>query len=240
MNNNDYALITGASRGIGASIAKQLAKDGYNILLNYKSNDLKAQEVADEIKNIGRKCELLKFDVSDSKSVKIHLKSHVKNKKIKILVNNASHTVMQSFLQTTEKDWGNIISVVLGGFYNLTQSVLPNMISNNGGKIINITSIGAFSADVNVGYAAAKAGLVGATRALANEIKKTNVLINAIAPGPIYTDYFGSKTKEEASLSVGQKVGEPEDIANMVSFLCSEKANYINGQVFHINGGMYI
>lgn len=240
MNNSDYALITGASRGIGASIAKQLAKDGYNILLNYKSNDLKAQKIADEIKNIGRKCELLKFDVSDSEAVRSNLKSYIKNTKIKILINNASHTIMESFLETTEKDWNSIISVVLGGFYNLTQNVLPNMIANNGGRIINITSIGAFRADVNVAYVAAKAGLVGATRALANEIKKTNVLVNAIAPGPIYTDYFGNKSKEEASFSTEYKIGEPEDIANMVSFLCSEKSNYINGQIFHVNGGMYI
>lgn len=240
MYTDSYALVTGGSRGIGAAIAKQLAKDGYNILLNYKSDDAKAENVRSEIKNIGKQCELLKFDVSDAKSVKESLQIVQKNKKIRILVNNASHTVMKSFSDTTEHDWNSIIAVVLGGFYNLTSNIVPGMIKQNDGRIINISSIGAFNADVNVAYAAAKSGLVGATRALANEMKKTSIHINSIVPGPIYTDFFAGKTKEEVSLELGFKIGDPQDIANMVSFLCSDKADYINGQVLHINGGMYI
>lgn len=240
MNDNDYALVTGASRGIGASIAKQLAKDGYNILLNYKSNDLKAQEVCNEIRIIGRKCELVKFDVSDFKTVTETLNKYNNKINIKILVNNASHSVLKSFYETTEQDWNSIMSVVLGGFYNLSSNVIPGMIKNNYGKIINISSIGAFKADINVAYVAAKSGLVGATRALANEMRKTGISVNAIAPGPIYTDFFSGRTREELSAETDFKIGETQDIANIVSFLCSDKADYINGQVIHVNGGMYI
>jgi len=240
MNNNEYALITGASRGIGASIAKQLAKDGYNILLNYKSNDSKALEIADEIKNIGRECELLKFDVSNFEDVSKHLSEYKKNIKIKILVNNASHPVMKSFNETTEEDWNSIMAVVLGGFYNLTSNIIPSMIENNCGKIINITSIGAFIANGSIAYVTAKSGLVGATRALANEIKKTGITVNAIAAGPINTDFLPDELRKEICSKADFKIGEPQDIADIVSFLCSDKANYINGQVIHVNGGMYI
>jgi len=240
MNHNEYALITGASRGIGASIAKQLAKDGYNILLNYKSNDLKAKKVCYDIQKLGIKCELLKFDVADSKSVKATLESHIKNKKIRILVNNASHPVMKSFNETTEEDWNSIMAVVLGGFYNLTKNIVPCMTANNGGKIINITSIGAFIAKGSIAYVTAKSGLVGATRALANEIQKTGITVNAIAPGPIDTDFLPDELRKEICSKADFKIGKPQDIADIVSFLCSDKANYINGQIIHVNGGMYI
>ncbi|MBR3628460.1 MAG: SDR family oxidoreductase [Elusimicrobia bacterium] len=237
-----YALVTGGSRGIGAAIAIELAKNGYNILLNYLSNDIAANKVYKDIIKLNVQCKLLKFDVSNYDAVKNNLKNIIKDLQIDIIVNNACNVQDNKFIDLKKEQWSSQIDTILNGFFNITSMILPNMLKNNFGKIINISSINAFAINGNVAYTAAKAGLVGATKALAKELLNTNITVNTIVPGIIYTDNWNKyKTKEEIMQMVKiSRVGEPQDIANAVSFLISEKANYITGQEIHVNGGMYM
>lgn len=237
-----YALVTGGSRGIGAAIAIELAKNGYNILLNYLSNDIAANKVYKDIIKLNVQCKLLKFDVSNYDAVKNNLKNIIKDLQIDIIVNNACNVQDIKFIDLKKEQWSSQIDTILNGFFNITSMILPNMLKNNFGKIINISSINAFAINGNVAYTAAKAGLVGATKALAKELLNTNITVNTIVPGIIYTDNWNKyKTKEEIMQMVKiSRVGEPQDIANAVSFLISEKANYITGQEIHVNGGMYM
>ena len=237
-----YALITGGSRGIGAAIAIELAKNGYNILLNYLSNDIAANKIHNEIIKLNVKCELLKFDVSSYNDTKQNLQSIIKDSKISVVVNNACNVQNIKFTELTKEQWNNQINTVLGGFFNITSIILPNMLKNNFGRIINISSVNAFAINGNVAYTTAKLGLIGASKSLARELLKTNITVNTIVPGVIYTDNWKKfKTKEEIMQMIPMtRVGEPQDIANAVSFLISDKANYITGQEIHVNGGMYM
>ncbi len=237
-----YALVTGGSRGIGAAIAIQLAKNGYNILLNYLSNDIAANKVYNDIIKLNVQCELLKFDVSNYSDTEKNLKQIVQDSQVCILVNNACSVQNIKFVDLKSEQWNKQINTILGGFFNTTGIILPNMLKNKFGRIINISSVNAFSINGNVAYTAAKLGLVGATKALAKELLNTNITANAIVPGIIYTDNWKKyKTKEEIIQMIPMnRVGEPQDIANIVSFLISDKANYITGQEIHVNGGMYM
>ncbi|MCR4663646.1 MAG: SDR family oxidoreductase [Endomicrobiaceae bacterium] len=237
-----YALVTGGSRGIGAAIATELAKNGYNILLNYLSNDVAANKVCENIVKLNVQCELLKFDVSNYNDVKTNLQNIVQDSQICILINNACNVQNIKFVDLKNEQWNNQINTVLGGFFNTTSIILPNMLKNNFGRIINISSVNAFAINGNVAYTAAKLGLVGASKALARELLKTNITVNTVVPGIIYTDNWKKyKTKEEIMQMVPMnRVGEPQDIANAVSFLVSDKSNYITGQEIHVNGGMYM
>ncbi|AKL98330.1 3-oxoacyl-ACP reductase FabG [Endomicrobium proavitum] len=239
-NQRKIAFVTGASRGIGAIIAKILARDGFDIWLNYRSNNQEAQKVKTEIEKIGRQCLLLKFDVADYKQTEEALSTLLETQTPYVVVNNAGFRRDTLLVWMKESEWKDVISVTLDGFFNITKNVLPFMLKNREGRIINITSAAAhFAIAGQSNYSAAKAGLVGATKSLAAEVAKRNILVNAVSPGFIETEMLEGLPINQIikTIPLG-KLGKSEDVAEIVSFLASNKAEYITGQVFHVNGGI--
>ncbi|MDR2427031.1 MAG: 3-oxoacyl-ACP reductase FabG [Endomicrobium sp.] len=237
---NKIALVTGASRGIGAEIAKTLAKDGFDIWLNYRSNEERAQKVKNEIENVGRQCLLLKFDVANYDETDKALSPLLETQTPFAIVNNAGFRRDTLLIWMKQEEWKEVISVTLDGFFNITKTVLPFMLRNRKGRIINITSAAAhFGVPGQSNYSAAKAGLIGATKSLAAETAKRNVLINAVSPGFIETEMLEGLPMEQILkiIPLG-RLGQARDIADMVSYLASEKSGYITGQVFQVTGGM--
>jgi 3-oxoacyl-[acyl-carrier protein] reductase len=237
---NKIALITGASRGIGAVCAKTLARDGFDIWANYRSNDEYAQKLKSEIEQIGRKCELLKFDVADAEAVENALSPLLEKETPFCIVNNAGFRKDALLVWMKEEEWKSVLSVTLDGYFNITKTVLPFMLRNRKGRIINITSMSAvLGVPGQANYSAAKAGLIGATKSLAVETAKRNILVNAVAPGFIGTEMLEGLPMEEIikNIPLG-RTGKPEDVAEMIAFLASEKCQYITGQVFQISGGL--
>lgn len=236
------ALITGASRGIGAAIAKTLARDGYHILINYKANDDKAKEVMTEIEKNGGSAELLKFDISDFAQCQKALEPYtVRENALDVLVNNAGIRKDTLMLWMTEADWKEVIDTNLGGTFNVTRWALAGMFSARKGCIVNITSTsGQSGMPGQYNYSSAKAGQIGATKSLALEVGKRNVRVNAVAPGFIETDLVEGLPVEEIKKRIPlQRFGSVEDVAGVVSFLCSSKAAYITGEVISVNGGIH-
>ncbi len=240
-----YALVTGGSRGIGKAIALKLAEDlGYNILLNYQSNEQAALDTQGLVTAKNVRCELVKFDVSNSEEVSVEVeKWQVDNPgaQIEVLVNNAGITKDGLFLWMKPEDWQSVINISLNGFYNCTQAVVKNMLTQRYGRIINIVSLSGLKGNPGqVNYSAAKGAVIAATKALAQEIGKRKVTVNAVAPGFILSDM--TKDFDEAGLKKMIPVarfGEAEEVADLVSFLASKKASYITGEVININGGLY-
>lgn len=240
-----YALVTGASRGIGKAIAIKLATDlNYNILLNYNSNDAAALETQVQIMAEGVHCELLKFDVSNSHQTKEILEAWEKNNPeslIEVLVNNAGITKDGLFLWMKPEDWNSVINTSLSGFYHVTQPLLKNMLTQRYGRIINIVSLSGLKGNAGqVNYSAAKGALVAATKALAQEIGKRKVTVNAVAPGFITSDMTAEFDEKELKKQIPlNRFGEAEEVAELVVFLASKKSSYITGEVININGGLY-
>jgi 3-oxoacyl-[acyl-carrier protein] reductase len=239
------ALITGASRGIGSAIALQLSKDhGLHIIINYSSDTDAANEILDKICNEGGTGELLQFKVQDKLDVDKNLVGWMERnpeKFIKVLVNNAGIAKDGLFMWMPENDWDEVIAVSLKGMFNVTQQIIRPMLLKRSGRIINISSLsGLKGMPGQMNYSAAKAGMVGATKALAQEVGKRNITVNAIAPGFIKTDMIKKiDTEKFLPLIPMGRIGEPEEIAHVVSFLASDKASYITGEVININGGLY-
>ena len=236
------ALVTGASKGIGAAIARELAADGFCIWLNYRGDHEAAQLVADEIVAAGGECLLLPFDVSDAEAVKEVLEPLLKEQVPFVLVNNAGFARDGIMAMMSQSDWENVLAVHLNGFFNVTRLVVARMLRKRQGRIINIVSTsGESGVGGQVNYSAAKAGLIGATRSLAAEVGRRNVLVNAVSPGFITTDMTDELPMDKVlpMIPLG-RFGSPEEVSGMVGFLCSDRASYITGQVFAVNGGVHI
>ncbi|NAZ30391.1 MAG: 3-oxoacyl-[acyl-carrier-protein] reductase [Caldimicrobium sp.] len=238
------ALITGASRGIGRAIAIEMARSKATVIINYLGSEDKAKEVKEIIEGFGGKAILAKFDVSNPEEVKNAVKDlEPQVPSIDILVNNAGITRDTLFLRMKEKDWEDVLRTNLFSAFYVTQAVLPYMLKNRWGRIINISSVVAFSGNVGqVNYATAKAGLIGFTKSLALELAGRNITVNAIAPGYIQTDMtekLPDKVKEAflKEIPLG-RAGLPEEVAHVAVFLASDKASYITGTVIHVNGGL--
>lgn len=233
-------LITGASRGIGAAIAKRLAADGFEVWLNYRTSEDQAKEVLETILAEGHQACLLPFDVADPKQVAdILLPKIISDGPLYGLVNNAGITRDAPFMLIKQQDWSEVIATHLDGFYHVTRPVLRSMLRKKAGRIVNVSSVAGLTGNRGqVSYSAAKAALLGATRALAREVARQNVLVNAVAPGLIATEMTEEIPVEVKELVPLGRMGRPEEVASVVSFLMSGDASYITGEVICISGGL--
>ena len=240
-----FALVTGGSRGIGRAICIQLAKDlEYSLLINYNSNKEAADQTLKEVETVGGKGEIIQFDVSDSKTVNTALENWHENHKdaiIEVIVNNAGITKDGLFMWMKPADWHEVIDTSLNGFYNVTNHLMQKMLVNKYGRIINMVSVsGLKGTPGQVNYSAAKGAVIGATKALAQEVAKRNITVNAVAPGFIKSDMTAELDEKELKKMIpANRFGEVEEVAHLVSFLASPKSSYITGEVININGGIY-
>lgn len=236
------ALITGGSRGIGAAMALGLAADGFDIWLNYRSAHDAAQAVQARINVLGRGCVLLPFDVTDWDAAQDALTPLLERTIPYALVNNAGFAKDSLFGLMSRSDWSSVLNVHLDGFFNVTRALVPHMQRRRSGRIVNIVSTsGQTGVPGQVNYSTAKAGLIGATRSLARELGRRNVLVNAVAPGFIATDMTSGLDAAAYLPAIAlNRVGQPEEVAGCVRFLCSDLSAYMTGQVLGVNGGLYM
>lgn len=238
------AIVTGGARGLGKAIALKLASLGANIVLNYRSSEKEAEQVAEEIKSYGVEVLTVKADISKLEEVE-NLISQAKEKfgVIDIIVNNAGITKDNLIIRMKEQDFDSVIDVNLKGVFNCMKSITPIMLRQKHGKIISISSVIGISGNASqVNYAASKAGIIGMTKSLAKEVGSRGINVNAVAPGFIQTDMtdaLSDRVKEEAQKSIPLKrFGKAEDVAEVVAFLASDASDYITGQVIQVDGGM--
>ena len=243
---NKIVLVTGAGRGIGASIAKRFASEGAEVIVNYSGNDEAAQKTVDEITAIGGQAQKYKCSVNDSESVKVMIDEIIKKfGRIDILVNNAGITKDGLMLRMTDEDFDRVIDVNLKGTFNCTKYVSKYMLKQKSGKIINISSVVGLSGNAGqINYSASKAGIIGITKSAAKELSSRGITVNAVAPGYVDTDMtkvLSDNIRNEILKNIPlQRMGNVEDISNCVAFLASEDASYITGQVIPVDGGMHI
>jgi 3-oxoacyl-[acyl-carrier protein] reductase len=237
-----HALITGASRGIGAAIATALARAGHPVTINYLSNDKAALATQAIIREAGGTCELARFDVADATQASAAVEQLLADgsRRIGIIVNNAAVARDAAFPALETADWERVTRTVLDGFFNVTRPLVMPMVRRRWGRIINISSVSGLTGNRGqVNYAAAKAGLIGATRALALELAHRGITVNAIAPGLIDTEMIASLPVENITKQIPmRRLGRPEEVAGLAAFLASEEAGYITGQVIGISGGL--
>lgn len=245
MEGKKYALVSGGSRGIGRAICVALARElNYPILINYQSNTEAAEETQNQIVNAGGEAELLQFDVCNQAEAHAHLvkwKEQHPNDLVEVIVNNAGIARDGLFMWMENDDWNAVINTSLNGFYNITKPLIQDLLRHRYGRIINITSVsGVKGTPGQTNYSAAKAGIIGATKALAQEVAKRNVTVNAVAPGFIETDMTSTLDAGELKKLIPlNRFGKAEEVAELVCFLASRKASYITGEVININGGIY-
>ncbi|MBI5359612.1 MAG: SDR family oxidoreductase [Planctomycetes bacterium] len=240
------AIVTGSSLGIGRAIAIELARNGCDVAINYRKHEEEARKIAEEIRTIGRQALAIKADVSVFKEVENLVTTVLSEfKRVDILINNAGVNRDGVIWKMTEENWDTVIDINLKGYFNTIRFTAPVMKEQNFGKIVNITSINGLRGKFGqTNYSAAKAGIVGLTKSLAKELGKFNVNVNAVAPGMIETEMMAGlppeiiqKAKDETVLG---RIAMPEDIANVVAFLCTERAKHITGEVIKVDGGQYI
>ncbi len=240
-----YALVTGGSRGIGRAVALRLVADGYCVVINYLSNKTAAQEVADEITALGGSAELMPFDVASPTAIEAAIDKWEEEHPdgfFSVLVNNAGIRRDNVMFMMPEEDWHSVLDTNLNGFFYITRRLLKHMMPRKrGGRIINMASLsGIKGLPGQVNYSAAKAALIGATKALAQEVAQRKITVNAVAPGFIDTDMTKELPQDELKKMVpAGRFGKPEEVAALVAFLASDEAAYITGEVISINGGLY-
>ncbi len=238
------AFITGGTRGIGRQIAVTLAKAGMDIAVNYRTENEDLEVTKKEVEAEGVKCFGVQGDVSNYEDCERMVKEIIeKCERIDVLVNNAGITKDMLLMRMKKEDFESVINVNLVGTFNVTKNVIPYMMKERSGRIINISSVVGISGNAGqTNYSASKAGIIGFTKSLAKEVASRNILVNAVAPGFIetkMTDVLKDEVKEEISKTIPLKrMGSPEDVANVVEFLASDKSSYITGQVLHVDGGM--
>ncbi|PJJ84990.1 3-oxoacyl-ACP reductase FabG [Mucilaginibacter auburnensis] len=238
------ALVTGGSRGIGRAICLKMASMGYYVLVNYKSNRVEAEKTLEQIKQAGGDGELLSFNVADKVEIKDLLQSWINNNEsadIEVLVNNAGIRDDSLMVWLKDEQWDSVIKTSLDSFFYVTRLVLEEMMMNRFGRIINVVSLsGIKGLPGQTNYSAAKAGVIGATKALAQEVGRSGITVNAVAPGFIKTDMTDGLDEKELKRNIPvNRFGLPEEVAHAVGFLASKEASYITGEVLSINGGLY-
>jgi len=239
------ALITGGSRGIGSAICRKLAAEtDYHILVNYQSNKEAAEQTLAEVKSQGSTGEIIQFNVANAAEVTAALTAWQEANPeaiVEVIVNNAGITKDGLFMWMSAEDWTSVINTSLNGFFNVTNFFIQKMLRNKYGRIVNMVSVSGVKGTAGqTNYSAAKGAVVAATKALAQEVAKRNITVNAVAPGFIRTDMTGNlDEKELIRLIPVNRFGEAEEVADLVSFLASRKASYITGEIININGGIY-
>lgn len=240
-----YALVTGGSRGIGRAICIKLAQDlDYKILINYNSNEEAAKKTLALVEENGGQGEIIQFNVADAKSVTQTLEvwqSTNKEATIEVIINNAGITKDGLFMWMPQEDWQSVINTSLNGFFNVTNALIQKLLRNRYGRIINMVSVSGVKGTAGqTNYSAAKGAIVAATKALAQEVAKRKITVNAVAPGFIKTDMTSELDESELKKMIPiNRFGEAEEVADLVSFLASKKSSYITGEIININGGIY-
>jgi len=240
------AIVTGASRGLGRAIALAFAREGADVLVNYVSREAKAQEVAAAIQGMGRQAILCQADVSDTAQIRRMVEAAVTGfGRVDILVNNAGITLPKGPLETTEAEWEKVLRTNLTGVFLCSQAVIPGMIAQGGGRIINISSTAAQTGTLSgPAYCAAKAGIIGLTKSLANSLARHSILVNAIAPALIDTEILYWRTPEQWKETLEsiplKRLGDSNDLAEAAVFLASNGGNFMTGATLDINGGLHM
>lgn len=238
-----YALVTGGSRGIGRAVCLKLAEQGFNILINYVSNEGAALETRHLVEERGVKAEILRFDVAKREDVRQVLPAWYSNHPedtIDVLVNNSGIRKDNLMIWMQDEEWDEVVNISLGGFYNVTKQVMSEMIKGKGGRIINIVSLsGLKGLPGQTNYSAAKAAVIGATKALSQELGRRDITVNAVAPGFIKTEMTEGIDEKQYKANIPlRRFGTAEEVAELVGFLASPKASYITGEVISIDGGL--
>ncbi len=244
MTQKRYALVTGGSRGIGRAVCVKLASMGYHVLINYVSNQTEADRTLQMVRDAGGDGETMQFDVADGNKAKEVLQawqSAHTDAYVEVLVNNAGIRRDNIMMFMPEQDWHSVLDTSLNGFYYVTQTLLQQMLVHKYGRIINLASVsGLKGLPGQTNYSAAKGGIIAATKALAQEVARKNVTVNAVAPGFIETDMTDGLDVATLKKTIpSQRFGKPEEVAELIGFLASDKAGYITGDVISINGGLY-
>lgn len=243
---NKTALVTGGGRGIGAAVVRKLCRGGFNVALNYNSSEDTAKSLSSELSSLGYNVFAVQCDVSSGESVRKMFES-VRSEigEVDLLINNAGIAQQKLFTDITDGDWNKMIGVDLSGVFYTCREALPYMIRQKSGRIINVSSMwGQVGASCEVHYSAAKAGVIGLTKALAKEVGPSGITVNCVCPGAVDTDMMSSFSKEDIGALTEEiplgRLASADDIAGVIAFLASDSADYITGQIIPVNGGFVI